>query len=115
MTVFAVEYVYAAESTEARDAARPAHREWTGRLAEEGELLASGPYGDGAGALLIFKSADENALNEILKQDPFAEAGVIAGIRTTEWAPRDRPPGRPRRLARRSPPTTIHPKYKEST
>ncbi|MDQ0077302.1 YciI family protein [Arthrobacter oryzae] len=87
MTVFAVEYVYAAESTEARNAARPAHREWTARLASEGALLASGPYGDGAGALLIFKAADENALNGILKQDPFAAASVIAGTRTTEWAP----------------------------
>ena len=87
MTVFAVEYVYAADSSEARDEARPAHREWTGGLAEDGALLASGPYGDGAGALLIFKAADEAALNELLKQDPFAAAGVIAGTRTTEWAP----------------------------
>ena len=87
MTVFAVEYVYDAESSEARDATRPAHREWTAGLAQEGALLASGPYGDGAGALLIFKSADEAELNDLLKQDPFAEAGVIAGIRTTEWDP----------------------------
>ena len=87
MTVFAVEYVYDAESTEARDASRPAHREWTAALAQEGRLLASGPYGDGAGALLIFKAPDETALNEILKQDPFAAAGAISGTRTTAWAP----------------------------
>ena len=87
MTVFAVEYVYDAESSEARDAARPAHREWTAGLAQDGTLLASGPYGDGAGALLIFEAADEQALNSVLKQDPFAAAGAIAGIRTTVWAP----------------------------
>ncbi|WP_104137276.1 YciI family protein [Arthrobacter sp. ZGTC131] len=87
MTVFAVEYVYDAESSEARDASRPAHREWTAGLAADGTILASGPYGDGAGALLIFKAADENALNEILRQDPFAAAGVISGTRTTVWAP----------------------------
>jgi uncharacterized protein YciI len=87
MTVFAVEYVYDAASTETRNASRPAHREWTAGLAEEGTILASGPYGDGAGALLIFKAADENALNEILRQDPFAAAGVISGTRTTVWAP----------------------------
>jgi uncharacterized protein len=87
MTVFAVEYVYDAESTETRDAARPAHREWTAGLAQAGTLLASGPYSDGAGALLIFKAADDQALNEILKQDPFAGAGAIAGIRTMVWAP----------------------------
>ncbi|MBA4101867.1 MAG: hypothetical protein C0488_06495 [Arthrobacter sp.] len=87
MTVFAVEYVYAADSTEARNEARPAHREWLAGLAEDGAVLASGPYGDGAGALLIFKTADQAALNSILKQDPFAAAGVIAGTRITEWSP----------------------------
>ena len=87
MTVFAVEYVYDAESSETRDATRPAHREWTAGLAEEGTILASGPYSDGAGALLIFKAADEQALNEILKQDPFAGAGAISGTRTMVWAP----------------------------
>ncbi|MFC9772988.1 MULTISPECIES: YciI family protein [unclassified Pseudarthrobacter] len=87
MTVFAVEYVYAADSTEARNEARPAHREWTGGLAGDGVILASGPYGDGAGALLIFKADNEASLNSVLKQDPFAAAGVIAGIRVTEWSP----------------------------
>lgn len=87
MTVFAVEYVYAADSTEARNEARPAHREWTGGLAGDGVILASGPYADGAGALLIFKADNEASLNSVLKQDPFAAAGVIAGIRVTEWSP----------------------------
>ncbi|XAS67799.1 YciI family protein [Micrococcaceae bacterium Sec5.7] len=87
MTVFAVEYVYDAESADARDANRPAHREWLGGLAEEGVLLSSGPYGDGAGALLIFKAPDESALGEVLQRDPFAAAKGIAGIRITEWNP----------------------------
>ncbi|MET4096926.1 YciI family protein [Arthrobacter sp. UYCu712] len=87
MTVFAVEYVYDVESSETRNASRPAHREWTAALAQEGTLLASGPYGDGSGALLIFKAADEAALNEVLKQDPFNAASAISGTRTTVWAP----------------------------
>lgn len=87
MTVFAVEYVYDAESAESRNAARPAHREWTAGLAQEGTLLASGPYSDGAGALLILRADDEQALNELLKEDPFAAASAISGIRTTAWAP----------------------------
>ncbi|WP_284979954.1 YciI family protein [Arthrobacter sp. fls2-241-R2A-200] len=87
MTVFAVEYVYVAESDAVRDETRPAHRAWLGDLAEAGQLLASGPYGDGAGALLVFKAAGEAALTDLLMKDPFAEAGVIAGIRTTEWSP----------------------------
>lgn len=87
MTVFAVEYVFAAESGAIRDETRPAHRAWLGALADEGKLLASGPYTDGAGALLIFKSEHEGELNDLLKQDPYADAGAIAGIRTTEWSP----------------------------
>lgn len=87
MTVFAVEYVYAADSTAARDEQRPEHRAWLAALAEAGQLLSSGPYGDGAGALLIFKVQDEAQLNDLLKQDPFAVAGTIAGIRATEWTP----------------------------
>ncbi|WP_347110557.1 YciI family protein [Paenarthrobacter sp. S56] len=87
MTVFAVEYVYDAESGALRDEVRPAHRAWLGELAGEGRLLASGPYGDGAGALLIFKSEDEAELTNLLKQDPFADAGAISVIRTTEWSP----------------------------
>ena len=42
---------------------------------------------DGAGALLIFKAADEQALNDLLKQDPFADAGAISGTRTMVWEP----------------------------
>ena len=87
MTVFAVEYVFDAESAEIRDATRPSHREWTAALAQEGTLLASGPYTDGAGALLLFKAADEQALNELLKQDPYAGTGAVSGTRTMAWAP----------------------------
>lgn len=87
MTVFAVEYVYAADSSAACDEHRPAHRTWLAGLAEGSQLLTSGPYGDGAGALLIFKVQDEAQLNDLLKQDPFAIAGTIAGTRTTEWNP----------------------------
>jgi uncharacterized protein len=87
MTVFAVEYVYAADSTAALDEHRASHRSWLAGLADDSQLLTSGPYGDGEGALLIFKVRDETQLNDLLKQDPFAIAGTIAGIRSTEWTP----------------------------
>jgi uncharacterized protein YciI len=54
MTVFAVEYVYVADSDALRDEARPAHRAWLAGLAEDDKLLASGPFGDVAWALMIF-------------------------------------------------------------
>ena len=56
-------------------------------LVEEGKVLASGPFTDGAGALLIFTAADEDELNSLLKQDPLAVGGGISGLKTTEWKP----------------------------
>ena len=87
MTVFAVEYVYDAESAAVRDEHRPAHRAWAAELAEQGTVLASGPYADGSGALILVNAADENELNAILKQDPYAVAQGLAGIRTSAWNP----------------------------
>lgn len=87
MSVFAVEYVYGAESGGVRDEHRPAHREWLNRLVGEGKVLASGPFADNAGALLLFVADSEGELNDLLKQDPFAAAGVISAVKTTEWNP----------------------------
>lgn len=87
MLIFAVEYVYDAESAAGRDEHRPAHRQWLAGLAEDGRVLATGPFADGAGALLIFTAEDEAALNDLLRQDPFAVNGLISGLKVTEWQP----------------------------
>lgn len=87
MSVFAVEYVYGAESAADRDEHRPTHREWLNELVGQGKLLASGPFVDNAGALLLFVAGSEAELNDLLKQDPFAAAGVISAVKTTQWNP----------------------------
>ena len=87
MSVFAVEYVYGAESAADRDEHRPAHREWLNELVSRGNVLASGPFVDNAGALLLFVADNEAELNDLLKQDPFATAGVISAVKTTQWNP----------------------------
>ncbi|MCC3266431.1 YciI family protein [Arthrobacter gengyunqii] len=87
MSIFAVEYVYDADSAALRDEHRPRHRQWLSGLAEEGRVLASGPFVDGAGALLIFTAEDEADLVSLLKQDPFAAVGAISGMKTTQWSP----------------------------
>lgn len=87
MTIFAVEYVYGPEAEAARVEHRPNHREWLAAQAEAEVMLASGPYGDGAGALLIFKAADEPALHELLKKDPMSIGGGITGLKISEWKP----------------------------
>lgn len=87
MSVFAVEYVYGAEFGADRDEHRPAHREWLNRLVSQGSVLASGPFADDAGALLLFVADSEAQLNELLKQDPFAATGVISAVKITQWNP----------------------------
>lgn len=87
MSVFAVEYVYAADSEAGRNEYRPAHRAWLGSFVEQGRLLASGPYADGTGALLIFTGETEAGLLEELKQDPFNVNNFVSGLKITAWKP----------------------------
>ncbi|MBG6190373.1 uncharacterized protein YciI [Arthrobacter sp. CAN_A212] len=87
MSVFAVEYVYGPDTSDLRDEHRPAHREWLTGLVGEGRVLASGAFADGAGALLIFTAENEQSLNDLVSQDPFALVGAIAAVKATEWKP----------------------------
>ena len=87
MSIFAVEYVYEAGSDELRNEHRPAHRAWLQQLADDGRVLSAGAFADGAGALLLMVADDESELLTLLKQDPFAVAGAISGMKTTAWKP----------------------------
>ncbi|KHL00834.1 YciI family protein [Sinomonas humi] len=87
MTVFAVEYRYDASTASRRDEVRPDHRGWLADIADKGQLLASGPYEDGSGALLLMKADDAEALQSLLEQDPFAVEGLLAGSSTIAWNP----------------------------
>ncbi|MEO6530032.1 MAG: YciI family protein [Specibacter sp.] len=87
MSIFAVEYVYGVEAEAARVEHRPAHRQWLAGQAEAEVVLASGPYADGAGALLIFRAADEACLRELLAQDPMCSGGGVTGLKISAWNP----------------------------
>lgn len=89
MTVFAVEYEYAQDSTELRNEHRPAHRAFLSEYLSEGEvrLLASGPTPVLDGALLIFVAVSESALKEVLAADPFSKVGGLGKTTITEWNP----------------------------
>lgn len=87
MTIFAVEYSYATDTTGIRDEHRPAHRQWLRSLAEEGTVLSAGAYADGTGALLLFSAGSEEELMSLLGEDPFAMAGGVSGMRATAWKP----------------------------
>ncbi|HKU09799.1 MAG TPA: YciI family protein [Sinomonas sp.] len=87
MTVFAVEYRYDASTASRRDEVRPDHRGWLATVAEKGQLLVSGPYEDGTGALLLIKADDANSLHSLLAEDPFAVEGLLAETNAVAWTP----------------------------
>lgn len=88
MPVFAVTYRYD-DRDDLRDEHRPAHRSWLAGLFDEGRLLASGPFAGGSagGALLIFRLESASAVEDLVRQDPFAEVGAIAETTVREWTP----------------------------
>ncbi|MEV6276039.1 YciI family protein [Nocardia sp. NPDC051832] len=87
MPTFAVQYTYAEATVAGRDAFRPEHRAWLADQAEAGPMLCSGPYGDGSGALLLWRAESEAALKELLAADPFARENLVEEVRVVEWTP----------------------------
>ncbi|WBB65989.1 YciI family protein [Micromonospora sp. WMMD812] len=69
-----------------RLAIRPAHRERLRALFEQGEILASGPWQDDSGALLIF-TVDRERLDQILAEDPYYTAPGVEVVSVREWHP----------------------------
>ncbi len=61
---------------------RQAHLDWAG--AEDSPVKMAGPLigpdGEPVGSLLIVEAADEKALREILKADPYALAELFAEV-----------------------------------
>ena len=89
MAIYAVTYTYAANSTEARDQHRPAHREDVGKLSEEGVNLVSGPFGpgDAPGALLLLRADSAEAALAYTEPDPFRTEGLVSDVSVREWIP----------------------------
>ncbi|AXT86498.1 hypothetical protein C6I20_15835 [Aeromicrobium sp. A1-2] len=88
MPYFATIYHYIEDSVEARDAVRPAHRDYLAELTARGDLLLSGPYvGGAAAALLVFDAAGEAETRALTDQDPFVLEGLVAEVSVREWQP----------------------------
>jgi uncharacterized protein len=87
MTVYAVQYAYT-DDTARRDEVRPEHRAYLASLLDEGTLLASGPWTDGAaGALLLVSAGSAAEVERLLDADPFTREGVVADRTVREWNP----------------------------
>ena len=53
------------------------HREYLRRFLENEQLRAAGPFADDAGALCVLDAETAEAAEEIVKGDPYVEAGAI--------------------------------------
>lgn len=73
------------DATEQRLEARPRHREYLAGLLEQGKLVASGPFVDDSGALIIYEAADEAEARDLIANDPYAGAGVVMSGELKEW------------------------------
>ena len=59
-------------------ATHAAHRVYLRTFLENGQLRAAGPFADDAGALWVLDANSAEMADEIVKGDPFVEAGVIS-------------------------------------
>jgi uncharacterized protein YciI len=86
MPVFAVHYVYDQRFDE-RDEVRPTHRAYLQSLADQGVVLARGPYvdADDPGALIVVRAETADDAAEFMDADPFWRHGFIAERRIREW------------------------------
>ena len=85
--IYAVEYRYVTDKDEEMAAVRPSHRAFNGRLADEGRLLAAGPYVGTHDALIVVRADDEAGALALLEEDPFHQAGYINERIPREWNP----------------------------
>jgi uncharacterized protein YciI len=67
------------------EAHRSAHRAYLTALLDQDKLFASGPYGDGSGALIIYEADTPEAAEALLKADPFHAARVFLRWTLRPW------------------------------
>jgi uncharacterized protein YciI len=71
---------------------RPAHRERLAALAADGKILASGPWADESGALLVFLVDSRDEVDAIIAADPYYAAPGVTVTDVREWNPATRHP-----------------------
>jgi uncharacterized protein YciI len=67
------------------EAHRPAHRAYLTSLVEQNQLFASGPTEDGYGALIIYEADSPEAVEALMKGDPFFAAKVFLKWTVRPW------------------------------
>ncbi|MGV9673311.1 MULTISPECIES: YciI family protein [unclassified Gordonia (in: high G+C Gram-positive bacteria)] len=86
MAIYAVHYTYTAAKAAIRDEHRAQHRQWLSEEYGAGNVLISGPYPDGSGALIMIKAdGGIDAAEAFMANDPFNAHEAIDGVRIVEW------------------------------
>ncbi|MGH3759553.1 YciI family protein [Actinophytocola sp.] len=86
MAWFTVETTYT-DDREKLAAARPRHRDYLGRLVDEGTVTAAGPWADDSAGFAIYRVADRAELDRLLDADPYTTGGVAESRVIHEWRP----------------------------
>ncbi|MCS6711973.1 hypothetical protein JSY14_08055 [Brachybacterium sp. EF45031] len=84
MDLVAVQYLYA-DAADRLAQHRPEHRAFLGGLLERGVLVASGPLGDPAGALILVRADGAEEALQLLDDDPFRREGLIVERTARPW------------------------------
>jgi uncharacterized protein len=66
---------------------RPSHRQYLLGLRDAGKMAINGPFGDDSGALIVYSAETKDDVEAMLKEDPFAKAGVFASWTIRQWNP----------------------------
>jgi uncharacterized protein len=66
---------------------RPVHRQYLASLRERGQLVASGPFTDDSGALIIYEAPSREEAEKLLQGDPFHAGGIFVRWQLRPWNP----------------------------
>lgn len=81
---FAADIVYTDDAAKIAEV-RPAHREYLKKLLDSGNLAISGPFTDDRGGLLVYEAETQEDAEALLRDDPFAKAGVFVSWTMRGW------------------------------
>jgi uncharacterized protein YciI len=66
---------------------RPLHRQYLATLREKYQLVASGPFTDDSGALIIYEAGSRDEAEKLLQADPFHKNGIFLKYVLRPWNP----------------------------
>jgi uncharacterized protein YciI len=66
---------------------RPVHRQYLASLKDRGRLVASGPFTDDSGALIIYEADSKEEAEKLVQGDPFCQNGIFVKYVLRPWNP----------------------------